>query len=124
MIPIVYTLAAFGFAFIIGFSKISLPFRQWLSNNIEQQDCPVGEACTRLELRPAQRICRWLLALLECPACLGFWTGLLCTVVGHLGLAAAFGLFGWPLWLAAFFLALYTSATNFIIGAITRLIEV
>ncbi len=54
----IYALAAFGFAYIIGFSKISLPFREWL------------EIFGR-RFAPA----RWLLALIECPACVGFWWG-------------------------------------------------
>ncbi len=48
-------LAAYGFAWFLGRSKLTLGFRRWL----------------------AQVPSPWLLALLECPGCVGFWTGYL-----------------------------------------------
>lgn len=62
-----FFLATFGFAFVIGHSKLSLPFRMILDpgNRIE-----TFEQSARM----------WLLMLLECPACIGvhigFWIGL------------------------------------------------
>lgn len=53
---VLYLLAAFGFAFVVGHSKISLPLREALANN-------------------ARGFRLWLVALLECPGCLGWWTG-------------------------------------------------
>ncbi len=51
---LVFTLAIFAVCYIAGFSKISLPLR------------------ARLD-RPGTR--SWVLALLECPGCLGFHLG-------------------------------------------------
>lgn len=50
---IFYTIAAFGLAYILGHSSISLAPRTWLASKSA-----------------------WLTELLECPACLGFWIGL------------------------------------------------
>lgn len=58
----VFTLASFGLAFVIGQSKISLPIRMVL------------EPESILTFSDSLRA--WLLALMECPACLGFWFGL------------------------------------------------
>lgn len=124
MFLIIYFLAAFGFAFIVGFAKISVPFRQWLHDAVRFEKEPGFLNSTEVR-RPLWGLQIWLLALLECPACLGFWIGV---AVGcaerSLGVIAAFGLSSWPVWLAVLFLALATSASNFIIGALTRLIEV
>lgn len=101
-----YAIAAFGLAYIIGFSTITLPLRIALGGES-------GSTATRPLLtvgrfgKPGEFIC----SLIECPACFGFWTGLIA------------GLF-WPghPWYAAFGLALFTSGSNFILGRATRLI--
>lgn len=104
MIFAFYFLAAFGLAYIIGHSKISLPFRQALDPGpkIESQ----GDVFRS-----------WLLILLECPACLGFW----------IGLAAALYQFPLPLalsdWEFAVLLPLVTCSSNFILGRVTGLIS-
>jgi len=84
-----YTFAAFGFAFVVGHAKISLPFREWLGGR-------------------RGLLARFLLALAECPPCVGFWVGV----------AAAFRS-PFPL-----LLPFYTVASNFILGRLTGLIEV
>lgn len=82
---IVYVVAAFGLAYIVGHSKISLPVREWIAR-------------TKLA---------WFLELIECPACLGFW----------IGLVASFFLgTNWFVW------ALFTSGSNFLLGKFSGLI--
>lgn len=123
MLAIVYTLAAFGLAFIISFSKISLPIREWIAPQIPERRGTFGDYSASPAPFAAART--WLLALLECPACLGFWTGVAAVLLDrYTGILAAFTMTSWPVPLAAIFLALYTCATNFILGSITKLIEV
>lgn len=56
-------LATFGLSYIVGRSKISLPVR---------------EALAALHRGPVD----FLLELVECPACLGFWLGLAAALLG------------------------------------------
>jgi len=58
----VYTMIAFGIAYVIGFSKIT----GW----------------ARQKLRSLGFVASWLVALAECPACLGFWIGVGAVVLG------------------------------------------
>lgn len=63
---LVYAFAAFGFAYIMGMAKVSFPIRSLL-------------------LRLSQwawytRPFGWLVDLLQCPMCLGFWTGVVAAV--------------------------------------------
>lgn len=54
-----------GLALFVGHSKLSLPFRYWLGGSVADNKPPkFGKLGT------------WLTDLLECPMCLGFWTGL------------------------------------------------
>lgn len=101
MIPVaIYTLAAFGIAFVVGFAKISLGIREFIAAR-----------------------CTWLISLLECPACLGFWIGL---VAGALNLPGLFNeITPYPRLYrvcAALMLGFYTVATNFLLGRISSLI--
>lgn len=60
MIPLViHTFAAFGLAFVVGFSRISLGFREWVA---------------------ARSV--WGIALLECPACVSYHFGWIAVAVG------------------------------------------
>ena len=97
---LLYTVASFGLAFVIGHSKISRPFRLLL-----------GPTSDRQVVR------HWLIMLLECPACLGFWFGL------AYALATDF-MFGFPLrgWGAILGLALYTCGANFLLAALSGLL--
>ena len=73
---VVFFLANFGFAYIVGFSKISAPLREWLAPYMREND--------PTELAPGALNAAqwWLTSLLECPACVGFWfAGLLSPIV-------------------------------------------
>lgn len=116
-----YVLAAFGLAFIVGYAKISLPLRGWLG-------CAWGSYTAESGLQPIRFAVarRALLELLQCPACLGVWIGFAFALADPLmfGAAAALGVDHLPLMERAFFLGLATCASNFILGALTGLIEV
>lgn len=97
-----YFLACFGFAYIVGHSTISLAARLF-----------IGGGVTTEKIHPPliPVVGPWLISLLECPACIGFWEGL---AAGYLlNVAAPFH----PL-----ALALATAGANFILGRLTRLI--
>lgn len=101
-----YTIAAFGYAFVVGHSKISLPAREKLA-----------EIAFEEGLRQRKSVASWFLALIECPACIGFWIGLF----SGAGLSwyrdtAALGCI-----LASVFLAFYTCGMNFILARLTNL---
>ena len=53
-------LVAFGFCWTIGASKLTLPARLWLEHADARGFSPAG----------------WLLSLVECRGCLGWWAGL------------------------------------------------
>lgn len=66
---ILYLLANFGFAYIVGFSKISVGARELLDPGVALID-------GRPKFKSVGQAVRyWLLSLLECPSCIGFWTG-------------------------------------------------
>ncbi len=95
---LVYALASFGFAFIVGWSKISLPFRMWLG--------------ARNQLAVV-----WLLALVECPACLSTWTGFAAGAwAWKHGLTAPLGWFT-SMWVAG----LFTCASSLILARVVGL---
>lgn len=106
-----YTVAAFGLAYIVGHSAISLPFRVLMDP---------GENLKS----PAEAARAWILMLIECPACFGFWEGLF---FGMLYAAAdgplypREGALAKVLWAVG--LALYTCGANFILARLTSLIS-
>lgn len=70
MFPLVLSVfASFGLAFALGYGKITLPFRMFLQKASEPPTYHWGRRLIAFGAR-------WLLALLECPACLAFWIGL------------------------------------------------
>jgi len=114
---LVVLLGAFGFAYIAGHSKITLPLRAVLGGVPGGTD---ESGAVRLPvpgmLGPAGE---WLCALLECPACLGFWTGAALAFFGvipggqsgflsHLLACVGYGC--------------VVAGSNFILGRATRLI--
>lgn len=113
---VVYFLAQFGFAYIVGFAKISElpryllapPTRIMVSGN----EAPAPGLVNRIRW--------WLIQLVECPACLGFWTGAIGGrfLLDGVGVAAPFS----TPWLLFIFFGCATAGSNFLLGRLTRLI--
>lgn len=103
---IVYLLAAWGFAYVVGHSTISHPFRLFIGGD---EDIP--------PLIP--HLGPFLMTLVECPPCLGTWVGF------------GVGPWLWPLlglpvahWtVASFTIGMLTAGSNFILSRVTRLGE-
>lgn len=90
--------AAFGVSYIVGFSKISFPFRVKLGNS-------------------KSILLHWFLDLIECPACVSTWLGFFYGALKSDGL---------PLHHRALTVLLYgasTSGVSFLLGRLTGLIE-
>lgn len=98
---IAYLLAAFGLAYIVGHSAISLPIRNWIA--------PYGAKM----ISPLRT---FVVALAECPACIGFWIG---GFVWTFDLAALSNVVTF----SALEFALMTSGSNFVLGRLTGLIK-
>lgn len=96
---LLFFLASFGLAFVLGHSKITLPFRTWLGG------APDGNP------RPAvPGLGPWIVMLLECPACLGFHFGWAVVVWGPpLGVPFTF-------WWAVAVMSCATSAVNLLLA--------
>jgi hypothetical protein len=108
----VFLLGAFGLAYIVGHSTISLPIRILLGGTKGSAEVHEGMGFVTPpkpgSFGPAGE---FLCELLECPACFGFWTGLVSGLtLFSLSLGASFGL------------GLVVSGSNFILGRFTRLI--
>jgi uncharacterized BrkB/YihY/UPF0761 family membrane protein len=88
----IYCVVAMGLAYVVGLSKISLPIRRVIA--------VIGEALGG----PFRWLVYWLLSLLECPVCFGFWTGF---VAAHYSLGPVPGR-GWT----AVVNGLFTAASN------------
>ena len=88
---LVYTVSAFGLAYIVGHAQITLAFRAaWADTG-------------KLP---------WLLDLVECPACFGFWIGLATSIFWSSLFNAPFNIM----------LPFYTSGANFLLGRLTGLV--
>ncbi len=99
-----YTFAAFGFCWGVGGSTLTRPVRESIAKTAQR---------TRddgLSFEPF--VLSALLQLAECPACLGFWTGIAC------GAALA----GWHFRLSIIAVGFYTAGVNYVIGRLTGLI--
>jgi len=90
---LIYVVAAFGFAYVVGHSVISKRAREitW----------GFGEAFPPL---------RWIVLLLECPACCGFWIGLFVGLAGPAGYVEALA----PI--PALALAFFTAGSNLLLA--------
>lgn len=122
MNTVLFFLGQFGFAYIVGHSAISAPFRYLFSPEMyvpEGQDAPPEPVPGRLN---AAR--HWLTSLLECPACLGFWTGgfgavLFGSAVGIVAHAPDNALDRMVLFV---FFGCCTAGSNFLLSRLSRLI--
>lgn len=94
----VLTIAAFGLAYVIGHSKITLPLRAWIDPGM-----PISSLWRAFRM--------FVVTLLECPACLGFWIGVFFALYSGFDLRTIL------------VVGFYVAATNFIIGRMTGLIE-
>lgn len=98
---LIYMVAAFGLAFIVGRAKISFPIRLGL-NLIGSWRNPIW--------RPL----KWFVILIECPACLGFWIGFVSAYrfdVSLIGLDA---------FSSAMIVGCFTSGSNLLFYALAR----
>ena len=94
-------LAAFGLAYIVGHSTISLPIRLLLG----------GGGQLNPEAKPLiPFVGPLLISLVECPACFGFWEGFI------------FSLINGSAFLPAVVVGCAVSGSNFILGRLTHLI--
>ncbi|MFZ2152131.1 MAG: hypothetical protein WAV09_03425 [Minisyncoccia bacterium] len=118
MTPYILTLlAAFGFAYVLGHATISLPFRTWLGG------IPAKEPDGILMLEGRQAvpgalgpIGDFLCAMIECPACLGFWTGLGWGLAKMVPPPPEMLPFAWPITLG-----FIVSGSNFALSRLTRI---
>lgn len=115
-----YSIAAFGLAYVVGSARISRGIREvWAT-------WAVGPGLHAVDTPPARPWAYFLLELVECPACFGFWTGLLTGLaVGVLSPLAMF--LDTPAFIVApatgFWVGVYTAGFNFIMGRHTGLIR-
>lgn len=121
---VIFAFAAFGLAYVIGYSKITLEIREWLAEPVEYLNTKVTDAHgPGLEqgtaYRPPLLAARWLLALMECPACLGwhigFWASIVIERQANSGFLNAL--------LNALLFAFFITGTNYILGRYTGLIK-
>lgn len=94
---LIWFLLAFGFCYTVGHARVSLGVRTWMSG------------FPRLT---------WFLLLIECPACLGFWVGLVGGLLLPMLPPAPF-----QGWLAAPALGFATCAVGYILGRATGWIQ-
>lgn len=74
LLLLVYTMCAFGLAYSLGSSKLSLVWRSLLAHLVAAGKKP--EASSALRLFGA--LASFVLVLIECPACTGYWIGVAC----------------------------------------------
>lgn len=95
-----WSVLAFGLAFIVGHSKISVPFRWWLADR-----------------RGA--VSDWFLMLVECPPCVGFWAGIVGGVLWRAPFLPSFG----GRTLSPLLLALFTCGSNLLLAKLVGLLD-
>ena len=98
---LIYITAAFGVAYVFGFSAVSLPVRRVLAEF---------------------KWTKWLALMVECPACLGWWTGFLIGLCPRL--TWLFELGASSRWERALILAFFTAGSNFVLGTWAKLFAV
>lgn len=96
----IYTISVLGLAFIVGHSKISVPFREWLADLRERRNYVAG----------------FFLEMFECAACFSFHIGWIVALCGfRLGYGA--------LLLDAAVLALYSCGASLLLGKFAGIVE-
>lgn len=103
---VIYALACFGLAYVVGHSFITVALREAI----------LGER-TGEKVSFVLAVREWIVDMLECPACFGFWTGLIASLVG----ATPFALDA-PAWASAMTWGLFTAGTNYTLARITNLV--
>ena len=117
MTAALYLVGAFGLAYIVGHSVISLPLRSWLGGHPGGAEVDGGFGkVTPPKPGALGQFGELLCTLLECPSCFGFWTGLVAALL-YPEQVRGFLPFS-PVW---FTLALVTTGSNFILARLTRL---
>jgi len=108
MIVIIWTVAAFGAAYVLGHSIATQRLREILYGPVDRD----GDGEVSEPIPPRSTLRRIPVMLLECPACLGFW----------LGLGAGFFICGSnPDAVIILISAFYTAGSNFILAKLTKL---
>jgi hypothetical protein len=101
---IFFTMACFGLVYCIGHSVVSLPVRRWIAGD------PPKMAGPRF----------WLITLIECPACLGFWIGFVAGWFGYVPILVLLSPLHHPILAIAW--GLYIAGTNYVLAKLTALI--
>lgn len=96
---VIYFLAAFGLAYIVGHSVISQPVRTFIGGPVDKPRAYLG----------------LFIALIECPACFGTWIGLVAGAIYPILFWSA----SW--WVGAIVGACATAGVNFMLGTWTGL---
>lgn len=73
----VWCFSVFGAANGIAFSTLALPFRNWV---VYKSWTQLGDGQIQGVLRDS-KICIWLGKLIHCPMCLGFWVGMIFSII-------------------------------------------
>lgn len=108
---LIYVCAAFGLAAILGHGAITAPARDALLAWGEPRTIAGLRVTIEADWTAVPRwTVKWMIKLIECPMCLGFWTGLFA------------GRFFFVLpWVEAFVLAFATSGSNTTLALVTGL---
>lgn len=114
MLLLLYVFASFGLAFGLGYSKLVAPLRGFLV-----QAAQLYEG-SRWEGKVFSTLARWLLALIECPACVAFWLGLGSILTPIVDVIPVGGISGWVL---APILGFANTGAVLTLGMITGLIR-
>lgn len=120
--------AAFGLSFVIGYSKLTLAIREWLATPVKLKQLevvekiPIGENSANVighPVRPPLAVAQWTLALMECPACLGWHVGFWMSIVVSVQAQAH-----WTQAIAdAIMFGFLITGTNYFLGRVTKLIR-
>jgi hypothetical protein len=105
--PALLLFAAYGLAWVLGRSKLTLALREWLA---APRDAPADRYHSHMVF-PPRPAALWVLALIECPGCVGFHEGWVYGAVTRAG------------WRASILFGLGTLAMNLIFETIVSHIK-